>query len=220
MTDDELVIGMARGDQACFEAFVHRYHGPLSGYLQRQLRDPGKAEDVTQETFLRLIRQLKEGKLPDNVQAWLYRVAINLCRDYWKSAQYKTEKNRPAELPDRKDERPSIVELAERQETRKEILASMNELPEVQRDIITLRFYQDLKLQDIASVLEIPLGSVKTHLYKGLKRLQAKLLKPTATVTEAKVSTSASVSDSASAADKTDSDRMTSTKGGTRHERA
>jgi len=180
VTDDELMIGMARGDQASFEAFIHRYHGPLSGYLQRQLRDPGKAEDIAQETFLRLIRQLKEGKLPDNVQAWLYRVAINLCRDYWKSSQYLTERNRPAELPDRKDERPSVVELAERQETRKEILASMNELPEVQRDIITLRFFQDLKLQDIAGVLDLPLGSVKTHLYKGLKRLKAKLLKPAA----------------------------------------
>jgi RNA polymerase sigma factor (sigma-70 family) len=214
LNDDELVIGMARGDQACFEAFVHRYHGPLSGYLQRQLRDPGKAEDVAQETFLRLIRQLKEGKLPDNVQAWLYRVAINLCRDYWKSAQYKTEKNRPAELPERKDDRPSVVELAERQETRKEILASMNELPEVQRDIITLRFYQDLKLQDIASVLEIPLGSVKTHLYKGLKRLQSKLLKPPTAGTDTKASGSAST------AAESASDRATSTKGGTRNERA
>jgi RNA polymerase sigma factor (sigma-70 family) len=210
LTDDELVIGMARGDQACFEAFIHRYHGPLSGYLQRQLRDPGKAEDVAQETFLRLIRQLKEGKLPDNVQAWLYRVAINLCRDYWKSAQYKTEKNRPAELPERKDERPSVVELAERQETRKEILASMNELPEVQRDIITLRFYQDLKLQDIASVLEIPLGSVKTHLYKGLKRLQSKLLKLPSDGAGTRAETET----------KTEAEATTSTKGGTRHERA
>lgn len=178
MTDDELLQGMARGDQASFEAFVHRYHGPLSGYLHRKLRDPVKAEDFVQETFLRLIRQLNERKIPDNAQAWLYRVALNLCRDHWKSGQYQADSRRIAEPPDRADERPSVVELAERQETRREILESMDELPEVQRDIIKLRFYQDLKLQDIASVLDLLLGSVKTHLYKGLSRLKTRLLSP------------------------------------------
>jgi len=175
MTDEELLQGMARGDQTCFESLVHRYHGPLSGYVQRQLGDGGKAEDVVQETFLRLIRQIRDSRLPDNLQAWLYRVALNQCRDYWKSAAYQNEKHRFAEPPERSDPRPPVALLAERQETRREILASLSELPDVQKEIITLRFYQDLKLQDIAEALSLPLGSVKTHLYKGLRRLKDKL---------------------------------------------
>lgn len=175
MTDEDLLQGMARGDQASFEALIHRYHGPLFAYLQRQLHDIGKAEDFVQETFLRLIRQLKDKTPPENVQAWLYRVALNLCRDYWKSAPYGNEQYSFAEAPEQIDRRPSVVELAERQETRREILATLRELPEVQKDIITLRFYQDLKLQDIAAVLSLPLGSVKTHLYKGLRKLKARL---------------------------------------------
>jgi RNA polymerase sigma factor (sigma-70 family) len=166
---------MARGDQASFEALIHRYHSPLSGYLQRKLHDPAKAEDLTQEAFLRLIRQIKEYQPPDNLQAWLYRVAHNLCRDYWKSAAYHAEQYRMAEPPEQQDPHPSIVEIAERQETRREIIASLGELPEVQKDIITLRFFQDLKLQDIADALSLPLGSVKTHLYKGLTKLKEKL---------------------------------------------
>ncbi|SDS14418.1 RNA polymerase sigma-70 factor, ECF subfamily [Paenibacillaceae bacterium GAS479] len=177
MTDEDLVQGMMNGDQACFEALVHRYHAPLSGFLQRQLKDPGRAEDIVQETFLKLIRQLKDKRNPDNVQAWLYRVAMNQCRDYWKSSGYQTDRNRFGEPPERKDERTSVVELAERQETRREIRQTLDELPKVQREVVLLRFYQDLKLQDIADVLQLPLGSVKTHLYKALRRLKSKLSK-------------------------------------------
>ncbi|WP_127534707.1 RNA polymerase sigma factor [Paenibacillus kobensis] len=177
MTDDELVLGMARGEQACFEAFVNRHHAPLSGYLQRQLRDVQKAEDFVQETFLRLIKQLQNRSVPDNPQAWLYRVALNLCRDYWKSAQYQTDNRLMAELPEQQDTRSSVIELAERQETRQEVIRSLDGLPDVQKQIVMLRFFQDLKLQDIAETLQLPLGSVKTHLYKGLRKLKA-VLKP------------------------------------------
>ncbi|WP_274649339.1 RNA polymerase sigma factor [Paenibacillus humicola] len=176
VTDEDLLTGMARGDQASFEALVHRYHAPLSGFLQRQLRDPERAEDYVQETFLKLIRQLNEKRQPDNVQAWLYRVALNLCRDYWKSAQFRTDRFPFAEPPEQRDPGTSVVELAERQETRKEVQQSLESLPDVQRDIIMLRFYQDLKLQDIADIVRLPLGSVKTHLYSGLRKLKARLL--------------------------------------------
>ncbi|GFN31112.1 RNA polymerase sigma factor [Paenibacillus xylaniclasticus] len=177
MTDDELVQGMARGEQACFEAFVGRHHAPLSGYLQRQLRNKQKAEDFVQETFLRLIKQLQSRSIPDNPQAWLYRVALNLCRDYWKSSQFQTDNRLMAELPEQQDMRTSVVELAERQETRQEVIRSLDELPDVQKQIVMLRFFQDLKLQDIAETMQLPLGSVKTHLYKGLRKLQT-ILKP------------------------------------------
>ncbi|MFC5648159.1 RNA polymerase sigma factor [Paenibacillus solisilvae] len=175
MSDEELLKGMAAGDQASFEALIHRYHAPLSGFLQRQLHDSGKAEDFVQETFLRLIKQLRDKRTPDNVQAWLYRVSLNMCRDYWKSAQFRTDQFPLAEPPDQRDVSPSVVELAERQETRKEIQQSLESLPEVQREIITLRFYQDLKLQDIADIVSLPLGSVKTHLYNGLRKLKSRL---------------------------------------------
>lgn len=176
MTDDELVQGMARGEQACFEAFIQRHHAPLSGYLQRQLRDVQKAEDLVQETFLRFLRQLKERSIPDNPQAWLYRVALNLCRDYWKSAQFQTDNRLMADLPEQRDTQSSVIELAERQETRREIIQSLDELPDVQKQVVMLRFFQDLKLQDIAETLQLPLGSVKTHLYKGLRKLKSKLM--------------------------------------------
>lgn len=177
MTDEQLVERMADGDQAAFEVLIHRYHGPLLGYLERHLYNRERAEDFVQETFLRLIRQLKKGRLPEQIRPWLYRVALNLCRDYWKSLGFQNEKQQIAETPDRRDEGPSVVEIYERQETRKEILMLLHELGELQKEIIILRFYQDLKLHEISEIMEIPLSTVKTNLYQGLKRLRSRLIK-------------------------------------------
>lgn len=175
VSDEELLKLMERGDQLAFEAFVRRYHGPLLGFLERLLHNRQKAEDLVQETFLRLIRQLSQDKPPSHIKAWLYRVAHNLCRDYWRSTGYRTDSIAVREPPERSDENAGVVELYERQETRKEIIAALDRLPEVQREVVVLRFFQDMKLQEIAEVLELPLGTVKGHLYQGLKKLEKKI---------------------------------------------
>ncbi|WP_347548917.1 RNA polymerase sigma factor [Pseudalkalibacillus hwajinpoensis] len=175
MTDEELVIAMSRGNQAAFEAFVHRYHAPLLGYLERMLRDRKKAEDVVQDTFLKLINQLKSKKIPDKVKPWLYQVATNQCRDYWKSSGYKSEKQILDNIPDQPDHEPSVVELFERQEARKEFLEKLDTLSSTQREIVYLRFYQELKYQEISETLELPLGTVKSNLFHALKKLKVSL---------------------------------------------
>ena len=175
MTDEDLVIAMTNGNQAAFEAFVHRYHAPLLGYLERMLRDRKKAEDVVQETFLKLINQLKTKKTPEKIKPWLYQVATNQCRDYWKSAGYKSEKQILDFIPDHPNQEPSVVELFERQESRIEFLKMLDTLSETQREIVYLRFYQELKYQEIAEALELPLGTVKSNLFHALKKLKALL---------------------------------------------
>ncbi|MBP1994951.1 RNA polymerase sigma factor [Paenibacillus eucommiae] len=175
ITDEQLVQAMAHGDQAAFEAFVYRYHSPLLGYLERQLQDSGKAEELVQELFIRLIRQLRSDKIPPQIRPWLYHVALNLCRDYWRSGGYRTERSTSDELLEQRDAHPTVVEIYERQETRQEIIRTLQKLPEMQRDIIILRFYQDLMLQEIADVLDLSLSTVKTNLYTALKKLKKQL---------------------------------------------
>ncbi|WP_068620233.1 RNA polymerase sigma factor [Paenibacillus tuaregi] len=169
--DEELCRRMAEGDQEAFEMLVTRYHGPLLSYTTHWLRDREKAQDIVQETFIRLIRQLQTGQL-DYVKAWLYRVAMNLCRDYWRSAAYKLEQAGIGELPEQEDISPSAERIAEMKETGRELAASLEQLPDPQQTVIRLRFYQDMKLQEIADLLEIPLSTIKSYLYKGLKKLE------------------------------------------------
>ncbi|MNI77070.1 RNA polymerase sigma factor SigV [compost metagenome] len=102
-------------------------------------------------------------------------MAHNLCRDYWRSASYRTDSIATRELPDRADTDAEVVELYERQETKRELISALDHLPEVQREVVMLRFFQDMKLQEISQVLEVPLGTVKGHLYQALKKLHKKI---------------------------------------------
>jgi RNA polymerase sigma-70 factor (ECF subfamily) len=171
VSDDQLLLSYKEGNAGAFEAFVHRYHGPLLGFLIRKLNDVSKAEDMTQETFIKLMRQVKSGDIPSQVKPWVYRVALNLCRDHWRSAGYRSEYCRD-EMPDAVAQDTSVVEIYEKQETRKHIIAQLDHLSDVRKNIIILRFYQDLKLKEIADVMDLPVNTVKTHLYKGLKELK------------------------------------------------
>lgn len=172
ISDQVLSERMAAGDQDAFEMLVTRYHGPLLSYTSNQLQDRQKAQDIVQETFLRLIRHLRQHGALEHVRSWLYRVALNLCKDYWKSSAYRSEGLAGEEFPERSDPSAGAEELIEQQETTKEIAASLETLPEVQRNIVSLRFFHDLKLQEISELLDLPLSTVKTHLYNGLRKLK------------------------------------------------
>ncbi|MGG6314434.1 RNA polymerase sigma factor [Paenibacillus macerans] len=175
ISDPLLAERMAAGDQEAFELLVTRYHGPLLSYVTSQLKDRSKAEDIVQETFIRLIRHLKRHGGMEQLRPWLYKVALNLCRDYWRSASYRSEYTAQGELPEDADPSPRAEELIEKQETVEQLAESLNWLPEVQQEVVRMRFFHDLKLHEIAELLELPLSSVKSHLYGGLRKLKRAL---------------------------------------------
>ncbi|MDQ0339837.1 RNA polymerase sigma-70 factor (ECF subfamily) [Caldalkalibacillus uzonensis] len=175
VSDEELIRAFKHGDKAAFEAFVHRYHSPLLGFLQRMLHDTEKAEDLVQETFIRVMRYVHKEQPPAKIKPWVYQVALNLCRDYWKSAGYRSERRGLEQIPEQKDPRPSVIEIYERQEERQAIIRALDLLPDIQKQIVILRFYQELKLQEISDTLKLPLGTVKTYLYRALKTLKSTL---------------------------------------------
>lgn len=177
ISDQQLAERMAQGEQEAFELLVTRYHGPLLSYITQQLGDRAKAEDLVQETFIRLIRHLEKHGGLEQLRPWLYKVALNLCRDYWRSAPYRSEYASANELPDDPDPSPGAEELMERQETVEQIAESLAWLPDVQQDVVRMRFFHDLKLQEIAETMDLPLSSVKSHLYGALRKLKRILSK-------------------------------------------
>lgn len=175
ISDKALMQAITKGDQTAFESFIHRYHTPILSYLERLLNDREKAEDLVQETFLRLLRQLRDRSIPDHISAWLHQVAGNLCRDYWKSAGYHRERPVLEQLPEQKDGQVQPMELCERRETRREMIMLLNELPETQRGIVIMRFYNELKLQEIADVMGCPIGTVKSRLFHAMRFLKSRM---------------------------------------------
>lgn len=99
-------------------------------------------------------------------------MALNLCRDYWRSASYRSEYAGIDTIPEDTDPAPRVEELIERQETVQQLAETMTELSQLQQEIVRMRFFHDLKLQEIAEMLELPLSSVKSHLYGGLRKLK------------------------------------------------
>ncbi|WP_245583478.1 RNA polymerase sigma factor [Paenibacillus assamensis] len=183
MTDEQLIAAMAAGDEAAFETIVRRYHTPIVIYAERMLNDRKRAEDIAQETFLRLIKQLQQERLPALVKPWLYRVAGNLCRDFFRRAEVNQVKmvdcmeEVEQELLGREQAASStVIQLIERQETRKELIGVLEQLTPLQRQVVILRFYHDFKLEEIAITMELGLSAVKSHLYGALRSLKKKLI--------------------------------------------
>ena len=177
ISDQQLAQQMAEGDQGAFELLVTRYHGPLLSYVTQQLRDRAKAEDIVQETFIRLIRHLQRYGELEQLRPWLYKVALNLCRDYWRTACYRSEQTAALEMPEEADPAPSADELLEKQEQAQLVAESLERLPEIQQEVVRMRFFHDLKLQEIAELMDIPLSIVKSHLYGALRKLKRVLAK-------------------------------------------
>lgn len=185
-TDEELFEAVRCGSQEAMEALVRRYHAELFGYAFRLVRDYHWAQDFVQEAFYRLIRNTDTVQKPGVIRTWLYRVVTHLAMDWGKSATTRREvpsestdgiarrgdANRPAE-PRNHAEIIPIENILEQREDRQRVAEALRRLTEQQRVVIYLRFYQDLSLNEIAEVLAIPPGTVKSRLHYGLKSLHA-----------------------------------------------
>lgn len=173
--DDQIARLIQQGDTSALAALVERHHSPLLGYLYRLMGgDRALAEDLTQETFLRALCRIQQYQPQRPFKPWLYAIATNLARDYYKQAEqrYTTAlfdldlETIPTLASDHPDE------LLGRATEAQHVLAALGALPPPQRETLILRYYQDLSLDDIAQTLHVPVGTVKSRLSLGLRRLK------------------------------------------------
>jgi RNA polymerase sigma factor (sigma-70 family) len=174
-SDEQLMIAVMAGDQLALAALVTRHHAPLLGYLYRLVGgDRHLSEDLIQETLLHVLRQnTYQANRP--FKPWLYRIATNLARDYFKSATVrKAGKSGDEEetLLYLEDHEPGPEDHALAAEQGSEVRAALMQLGEEYRVVVVLRFYQGFSLHEIAEALHIPLGTVKSRLSVGVHRLR------------------------------------------------
>jgi RNA polymerase sigma-70 factor (ECF subfamily) len=180
-TDEELVARATAGDLESFNQLVARWERPIHALAYRTLGRDEDARDVVQEAFLRAYRGLRGFKGEAKFSSWLYRITLNLCRD-WVRRERRAALVQPPEgtdAVDLADERAapveSVEELVARREMSKAVSRAMAELPEEQRHAILLKEYHGLTFQEIADMLGCPLSTVKTRLYQGLSVLRRRL---------------------------------------------
>ncbi|MCE5303891.1 MAG: sigma-70 family RNA polymerase sigma factor [Planctomycetaceae bacterium] len=161
-----LVLRCQAGDEGAFEELVVHYHPRLRYYLRRILPRPDHADDVLQEVWLAVFQSLPRLADPTALAAWLYRIARNKASVQWRVRP-------PERLLDVSDlvEEPS-EDNEFRQEDAQEIHASLDQLSPEQREILVLRFLEDMTYQQIAKVTGCPIGTVRSRLYYAKSALR------------------------------------------------
>ncbi|QQS41492.1 MAG: sigma-70 family RNA polymerase sigma factor [Acidobacteriota bacterium] len=174
------------GDPAAFEQLVNRYSSEIYGLLYRIMKDPEEAKDITQETFLRAYRAISKFRGEASVKTWLYRIAINQSRNRYRWWQ-RRKKDKTVSL----DDSPSGIErpLSEvvpgnsltpeqdalRREQGAMLESAIAELPEHFREAVVLCDVQGFAYEEIADILEINIGTVKSRISRGRRELRDKL---------------------------------------------
>jgi RNA polymerase sigma-70 factor (ECF subfamily) len=174
-TDEDLALGVQRGNADYLAVLVERHHSPLLGYLYRMTGgDRLLAEDLVQEAFLRVLRSIGQYQYGRPFKPWLYAIATNLARDHYKRAETRYTLSETGEEPaGGRAVGPEERVLADEQA--RQVAAAVMALPTHQRETVVLRYYQSLSLSEIADALGVPLGTVKSRLHLGLRRLRAAL---------------------------------------------
>jgi RNA polymerase sigma-70 factor (ECF subfamily) len=172
-TDEELVARSRGGDQESFNQLILRWERPIYALAYRVIGREDDARDVCQEAFLRAFRALPGFKGQAKFSSWLYRITLNLCRDWIRRRRrapvlQMPEGVDPMELAAERGEVESIENVAARRELTTAVEQAMALLPEEQRTTIVLKEYHGMTFQEIADLQGCPLSTVKTRLYQGL----------------------------------------------------
>jgi RNA polymerase sigma-70 factor (ECF subfamily) len=181
----EMLVERARqGDRAAFGQLVDEYKDKIYNYVARMLNDPYEAEDVTQEAFLRAYRSLPRFRGASSFHTWLYRIASNLAIDVVRKRKRQDPTfslDEPLESDDGEYEREipddtgSPEDRTSTRETRVAVRRAIMDLPEKLRDVMILYELQGETYEDIADILDVPLGTVKSRLFNARNRLKESL---------------------------------------------
>ncbi|HSL24363.1 MAG TPA: sigma-70 family RNA polymerase sigma factor [Vicinamibacterales bacterium] len=180
-TDEELVARSIEGDLESFNQLVVRWERPIYALAYRVIGREEDARDICQETFLRAFRAIRGFKGQAKFSSWLYRIALNLCRDWIRRERRAPLVQAPEGLDpmDIANDMPAAAESLDETVARREmstaVVRAMASLPEEQRTAIVLKEYHGLTFQEIADLLDCPLSTVKTRLYQGLSVLRREL---------------------------------------------
>jgi RNA polymerase sigma-70 factor (ECF subfamily) len=173
LEDQALIAAALAGHGEAFGELVTRYERAVYNLALRTLRDRTEAEDAAQEAFFKAYRALATFRPGAKFSTWIFTICYRACCD----RLAKRKRLSPDELPDRADPSAGPETLAERNDEAVRLRAAIDGLPEKYRAVITLYHLQGMQYEEIASVLNLPLGTVKTHLFRAKEQLR-KVLTP------------------------------------------
>lgn len=183
MTEKELIEGLSRGDRAAFRELVEDYKKKVYYFALDMVGNQNDAEDISQEVFLKVFRSFKTFRKDAKLSSWLYRVAYNTTVDSIRKRAVTPESMEARALEAAAEKNlaltnsvgPDPAREAEQVLLQEKIEKALQKVSEQERAVFLLRHYDDLLIRDIAEVLGISIGSVKSYLFRAVKKLQREL---------------------------------------------
>jgi RNA polymerase sigma-70 factor (ECF subfamily) len=181
--DQQLVERAQRGDKRAFELLVSKYQRKLARLLSRFIRDSTEVEDVTQEAFIKAYRALPTFRGDSAFYTWLYRIGINTAKNYLVAMGRRAPTTTDIDSEDAEGfedgDRLRDLNTPENELMSKQIAQTVNqtlsELPEELRQAITLREIEGLSYEDIANIMNCPIGTVRSRIFRAREAIAAKL---------------------------------------------
>ncbi len=178
--DADLVRQTLCGNTSAYNGLVMRYQRQVYNLAYRMLGNAEDAGDLVQETFLRAYGALASFRQDASFLTWLYKIASNLCIDQLRSRKARSALSLDVELEEGRepaaDSRScSPEELAIRDSVQEVVQRAISNLPEKYRVVVVMRHLQDMSVEEIAGVLDMPTGTVKTHLFRAREMLRGRL---------------------------------------------
>lgn len=173
--DQELVERVQRGDKHAFDLLVSKYQRKLGRLISRFVRDSGEAEDVTQDAFIKAYRALPGFRGESAFYTWLYRIGINTAKNHLLANKRRAPTSTPFDVEDAESfEEASLlreVSTPENELMSKQVVdvvqASLQQLPEDLRSALTLREIEGLSYEEIANVMNCPVGTVRSRIFRA-----------------------------------------------------
>ncbi len=182
--DYEAIRKVLEGNDSAFGLLQNKYKRLIHALIRKMIKDEKDVEDLTQETFIKAYRSLKTFNFEYSFSSWIYKIASNNCIDFLRKRRFPTiSLNQPfynsdddyfLQIKDDKNRADLNILANERKNALRE---AIDELPERYGTIIKLRHENDMEYVEIAEKLDLPLGTVKAHLFRARKMLFAKLKK-------------------------------------------
>lgn len=178
--DADLVRQTLCGNTSAYNGLVMRYQRQVYNLAYRMLGNAEDAGDLVQETFLRAYGALASFRQDASFLTWLYKIASNLCIDQLRSRKARSALSLDVELEEGREPAAdsrncSPEELAIRDSVQEVVQRAISNLPEKYRVVVVMRHLQDMSVEEIANVLDMPTGTVKTHLFRAREMLRGRL---------------------------------------------